>query len=65
MKIDLTEQEIELVYKLLDKASTSGIETQRLVVRLADKLRDALMAAPARMAAPTKVPDAPVEGAIS
>jgi hypothetical protein len=37
-KLILTELEIDLILKMLDKASTVGIETQRTVVGLADKL---------------------------
>jgi hypothetical protein len=40
--IDLTDAEVDLLIKMLDKAQTVGIETSRMVVRLADKLRESL-----------------------
>jgi len=42
--VTLTETEVDLVLKTLDKTATQGIEAQRLVVGLADKILAAVRA---------------------
>lgn len=37
-QIPMTEAEIDLVLKMMDKVPSQGIETQRLVVGLSDKI---------------------------
>lgn len=45
-QLTLTEQELDIVLKTLDATQTRGIETQRAVVALADKLVAARAFAP-------------------
>ena len=39
LKVD--EKELDLVYQLLDTANVKGVETQRVVISLADKVKAA------------------------
>lgn len=56
-QIPLTEQEIDVILKVLDKAQTVGIETQRVVVRLADKIVSVVRSAEATAKVETKAPE--------
>lgn len=58
--ITLTDPEVEVILKTLDSAQTRGIETQRVVVALADKLLAAREStAPVQLPTPVAAPFAP------